>query len=273
MTGGSPSASNDGMSLCTRRNTRPTEPRWRIDVHAEAAEARHRVREVGVRRRDEFLGALLRHDRERDALGLDRRYRGEVDPLETAVDTDERRRADLQMNVGRAALEPHRRAVGRDPTRGRTSKASISRLWIGTDRSALKRKPRAGKEIPSPRTSASPLTDPDPARIRPTLARGEDAVDPLPRRGCPGGGMARSTRDRVGRPAVSRRALDRRHRAPAGAIARRRLSRSHHERPRPRRQPPARRLRFRDSWPAAPALARFRGASGPDPAYSPIRFR
>ena len=32
--------------------------------------------------------------------------------------------------------------------------------------------------------------------------------------------MARSTRDRVGRPVVSRRALDRGHRAPAGAIAR-----------------------------------------------------
>ncbi len=31
-TGGRPSSSNDGISLCTRRSTRPTEPRWRITL-------------------------------------------------------------------------------------------------------------------------------------------------------------------------------------------------------------------------------------------------
>ena len=60
-------------------------------VHTEAAEAGNRVREVGVARRDELLGALLRHDRERDALGLDRRHRFVVDALEAAVDADVRR--------------------------------------------------------------------------------------------------------------------------------------------------------------------------------------
>ena len=74
-------------------------------VDAEAADARHRVREVGFARRDELLGALLRHDRERDALGLDRRHRRVVDALEAAVDADERRRAHLDVDVGRAALD------------------------------------------------------------------------------------------------------------------------------------------------------------------------
>ena len=70
-----PSSSNDGISLCTRRSTRPTEPRWRITFTRKRPRPDDRVREVGLARGEELLGALLRHDRERDALGLDRRDR------------------------------------------------------------------------------------------------------------------------------------------------------------------------------------------------------
>jgi hypothetical protein len=48
--------------------------------------------------------ALFRHDRERDALGLDRRHGLVLGALEPAVDSNERRRADLDVHVGSAAL-------------------------------------------------------------------------------------------------------------------------------------------------------------------------
>jgi len=63
------------------------------------------VREVGLGARDELLGALLRHDRERDAFGLDRRHRRDVGAVEVTVDADEGRRADLDMDVGRPLLD------------------------------------------------------------------------------------------------------------------------------------------------------------------------
>ena len=73
-------------------------------VDAEATEARHGVGEVGLGARDELFCPLLRHDRERDPLGLDRRDRGQIRPVEPAVDANERRRTDLDVHVRSAAL-------------------------------------------------------------------------------------------------------------------------------------------------------------------------
>ena len=73
-------------------------------VHAEAAETGNGIGEVGLGRADELLGALLRHDRERDPLGLHRRDRCEVGPIEPAVDAEERRRAHLDVYVRSAPL-------------------------------------------------------------------------------------------------------------------------------------------------------------------------
>ena len=125
------------------------------DVHTETAEARHRVGEVGLGAPDELLGALLRHDRERDPLGLDRRHRGEVGPLEAAVDADERRRADLDVHVRGAPLHgvaqqliqiQHGRALFPDSSRPYP-------LSIGTSGPALE--PRAaGKCVRDPRIPA-----------------------------------------------------------------------------------------------------------------------
>ena len=64
-------------------------------VHTEPSEPGHRVGEVGVARGDELLGALLGHDRERDALGLDRRHGRVLDPLE---------RPSMRMNGGEPTL-------------------------------------------------------------------------------------------------------------------------------------------------------------------------
>ena len=107
------------MSLCTRRSTRPTEPRWRMTLTRKRPRPDTEYAKSASRRRDELLGALLRHDRERDALGLDRRHRGVVGALEAAVDADERRRADLDVDVGRAALDGVAQAADRDPTPAR----------------------------------------------------------------------------------------------------------------------------------------------------------
>ncbi len=103
--GGRPSSSNDGMSLCTRRSTRPTEPRWRMTLTRKRPSPDTEYAKSASHGGDELLGALLRHDRERDALGLDRRHLGVVGALEMPVDADERRRAHLDVDVGRAAFD------------------------------------------------------------------------------------------------------------------------------------------------------------------------
>src|SRR5205823_11606610 len=134
------------------------EPRHEADraalahhVDAEATEARHGVGEVGFGTGDELLGPLLRHDRERNPLGLHGRHRGEIGPIEPAVDANERRRTDLDVNVRRAPLygvakqlieiqhwgdhpfgpwtpPPLRRAASRPrPSRFRSARAG--RLW------------------------------------------------------------------------------------------------------------------------------------------------
>ncbi len=74
------------------------------DVHPEAAEAGERVGEVGLVVIEELVGAGLRQERERDALGVGRRDRLAVPGLEVAVDPEVRRRADLDVDVG--CLEP-----------------------------------------------------------------------------------------------------------------------------------------------------------------------
>src|SRR6185436_17666879 len=106
------------------------------------ADARHRVREVGLARRDELLGALLGHDRERDPLGLDRRHLAVVEALEAAVDADEGRRADLEVDVGRAALGCVREQLieieHADEPPLQLSARLLRCSWIGTGAPGLK---------------------------------------------------------------------------------------------------------------------------------------
>src|SRR5262245_22914425 len=108
-------------------------------------------------------------------------------------------------------------------------------------------------------------------RARRTLAGGENAVHPLPRRGRPGGGLARTARCRLGRVAVPGRAVDPGDRAAHRRAPQRRLPGGHHQRARSRRQPSVRRLRLRSTGPPPPPVARLHRAArtGPDAADAP----
>ena len=188
----------------------------------------------------------------------------------------------FEVNVGRAALNRVRRAAGRDPTRGRSSigrlshPASMDRHGsaqlssANPDRFAPEIRARNGRFRP-----AAHPPDPEPARAGRTLARGEDAVDPLPRRGGPGGGMARSARDRVGRPAVPRRAArSTRSSSCSSSCGPAATERSSPTPSRPVASLPLVDCRLRDPGPPAPALARphrtgpLRRADPPDPALA-----
>ena len=109
------------------------EPRWQEGVDAEAAEALDGVREVdlvlGVELGD--LVRVVQHLRQRLARVLGEQPLGAGDRLEVAVQTDQRIRGDLQVEVG---------ALGRDEIAQRVIEIeSHTRLFIGPRPEGLER--------------------------------------------------------------------------------------------------------------------------------------
>ena len=100
------------QQLIDRRHVRahPTDrkadhPPLTEHVHAEPADPRHRVAEVGLVRELELLALVLGHDRDRRTDGVVRGQGRERGRLEPAVHTDERHVAGLEVQIARTHLD------------------------------------------------------------------------------------------------------------------------------------------------------------------------